>query len=416
MATKLTLALLRSLKPEDAPYEIRAVDPKGLIVRVQPSGKRTFYFEHARGRREKIGDNGDKMIEKLTLTQIKNEVSRIRARGPKETRSEKLKITLGGFIEHDYADYIADKVITHKEVLRILNNNFKHLYSKRMTDIQPMDIDRWKRKRQKEVAHQTVQLALTHLKACLNCAQIDFRYINNHNLNGYSLKRSISASDKRSKTSEKKIRYLSENEEEALREALDRREDNARLARDRGNSHRMERGLKPLPSIPANVYTDHLKPIVLLALNTGLRRGDIFSLRWSHVDFKLAHIHKIIDKTRRKIDYPQTIPLSEEAISILRNWHEQSTGSDLVFPSPITKKRLDNIKKSWDALLVDAQLNDFRFHDLRHTFATRLVMAGIPLNTVRELMCHADMRMTLVYAHLSPGHKADAIAQVFNRG
>lgn len=76
---------------------------------------------------------------------------------------------------------------------------------------------------------------------------------------------------------------------------------------------------------------------------------------------------------------------------------------------------LTDIKKAWVALVKRAQLVAFRFHDLRHTCAGKLVMAGVDLNTVRELLGHSDIAMTLRYAHLAPEHKANAVERLVNK-
>ena len=83
--------------------------------------------------------------------------------------------------------------------------------------------------------------------------------------------------------------------------------------------------------------------------------------------------------------------------------------SELVFKSPITGKKLDSIKKSWSTLIKKANIQNFRFHDLRHNFASQLIMKGESPATVRELVGHSDFKMTLRYAPLAPAHKQKAV-------
>ena len=86
-----------------------------------------------------------------------------------------------------------------------------------------------------------------------------------------------------------------------------------------------------------------------------------------------------------------------------------------MFPGKDEGKRLVDIKTAWTQLLKsvkDTPITGFRVHDLRHTFASKLVQAGVDLNTVRELLGHSDIKMTLRYAHLAPEHRAAAVAKV----
>ncbi|GAA6151858.1 tyrosine-type recombinase/integrase [Pseudoteredinibacter isoporae] len=106
------------------------------------------------------------------------------------------------------------------------------------------------------------------------------------------------------------------------------------------------------------------------------------------------------------------IPLSPTAIDVLNKWRKQApTRGGRVFPADDGGK-LDNVRKSWATILKLAEITRFRWHDMRHDFASKLVMKGVPLNTVRELCGHSDLNTTLRYAHLAPDHKADAIALI----
>jgi integrase len=101
------------------------------------------------------------------------------------------------------------------------------------------------------------------------------------------------------------------------------------------------------------------------------------------------------------------IPMNETLTHTLTKWKEQTRGDGekLVFPSPKSGEVMDNCKSAWAKLLKDAGITNFRWHDMRHDFASHLVMNGVDLNTVREFMGHADLKMTLRYAHLAPAVK-----------
>ena len=95
---------------------------------------------------------------------------------------------------------------------------------------------------------------------------------------------------------------------------------------------------------------------------------------------------------------------------VLMAWKETCSPNDyLVFSSPAGGV-LTTIKTAWSGLLKKADIRDFRFHDLRHHFASIMTMGGIDLNTIRELLGHSDFTTTLRYAHLADSHKADAVA------
>ena len=205
------------------------------------------------------------------------------------------------------------------------------------------------------------------------------------------------------------IRHLSDEEEARLRAALDVRDANRRRAREAANVWRRKRGYDLWPEY--GVYTDHLTPLVLLALNTGLRRGELFQLRWEDVQLKPRLL--TVRGAGAKSGQTRHIPLNSEALRLLKQWKPGDAASrTFVFANVRSTEPLGDVKKAWKALMRKAEVSAFRFHDLRHTFASKLVMAGVDLNTVRELLGHSDVAMTLRYAHLAPEHKAAAVEKL----
>ena len=141
----------------------------------------------------------------------------------------------------------------------------------------------------------------------------------------------------------------------------------------------------------------YLKDVLLVALNTGMRYGEIFSLKWNNINFQrnLIFIRKTKNKERR------IIPMNTFLKGILLKRRESSLNED-IFPIKDMRLRFEKALKS-------AQISNFRFHDLRHTFASYLVMGGVDLVTVKELLGHKTIKMTLRYAHLSQSHKSYAV-------
>ena len=146
---------------------------------------------------------------------------------------------------------------------------------------------------------------------------------------------------------------------------------------------------------------EHLKPIVTIALHSGMRKSEILKLEWDQIDLKHGFI--LLDKT--KSDERREIPINSTLEEIFRSTENKST---YVFVNEKTGKPYTDVKNSFHSALKRAGIHDFHFHDLRHTHASQLVMNGIDLPTIQSLLGHKDIKMTLRYAHLSPGHRRKA--------
>jgi integrase len=208
------------------------------------------------------------------------------------------------------------------------------------------------------------------------------------------------------------VRYLADDEETRLRAALTARDDMRRASRESANVWRRERGYDEWLAYDA--YTDHVTPLVLLAVNTGLRRGELLKLRWS--DLELQRRILTVRGEGAKTGQTRHVPLNSEAVQVMKAWRPIAFEPERwVFGGAEASKPLVAIKKGWAAVLKAGKVKGFRFHDLRHTFASKLVMAGVDLNTVRELLGHKSIAMTLRYAHLAPEHKAAAVETLVKR-
>jgi integrase len=147
-------------------------------------------------------------------------------------------------------------------------------------------------------------------------------------------------------------------------------------------------------------------PFYLCAIRTGMRQGELFALRWDDVDFVKNQIRVVWNYTRGHLGTPKSghgriIPMSPQLAATLKA-HRHLRGP-LVFCSDsggyLTR---DRVKRPFVRAVRKAGLPMIRLHDLRHSFASQLVMAGVPLVAVQQYLGHSELTMTMRYAHLSP--------------
>lgn len=153
----------------------------------------------------------------------------------------------------------------------------------------------------------------------------------------------------------------------------------------------------------------HLRLCVSLALNTGMRKGEILGLRWEQVDLTNRIITVYNGKTAQS---DRALPMNDVVFELMRNWQRERAGV-FVFPFSRNKdEQMRDLKTSFNRAVRLAQIPHLRFRDLRHTFATRLVRAGIDLITVQHLLGHSTINMTTRYAHSLADDKMVAVKRL----
>jgi integrase len=260
--------------------------------------------------------------------------------------------------------------VTLKGALKVFRGYFA---GKQIADITEKDVDdfilyrrdtptRWKTKR----AGATINREVTVLRSLLRSAV------------KHGMAEKNPASCPRKFPEKKRLRYLTEKEAASLLEV-------ATISRSRDA---------------------HLA--ILIALDGGMRQGEIFNLRWSDIDFKNGQVW--VRETKN--GSPRHVPMTEGIRTALSS-RPRRLGTDFIFWGRVQDRRdHQGFRNGFVNLLQRAGIKDFTFHDLRHTFASHLVMAGVPLHTVGQLLGHKDPKMTMRYAHLSPGYLKEAVGNL----
>lgn len=403
MKTKLTNSIVEKLQPGPKYFDVLDTEVSGLAVRVEVSGKKIYRLRYklpdGTRRVMRIGD-----ASAITVAQARDAANlfwadAVRGDDPLAAKQQVKTPTLKAFLPV-YKERAPKARAAANNVKRV-EGSFKDLLDTPLDAIKPMRIENRQASRQRDgIKGSTVNREVTALRAVLSKA-VDWGYIDKHPLRRVKQLRE----DKGTRP-----RYLKPDELKWLYAALDARESDMRDRRERFNKWRKGRSMSTFPDLKALPFADYLKPLVLLALNTGLRRGELFNLAWADCELEGDAPSVTVQGETAKSGKTRHIPLNRTALDVLKRWKSQGEGAGLVFVSPKTGGRFDNINKAWDQLTKDAKLPDFRFHDTRHHFASMLVQKGIDLNTVRELLGHGDLKLTMRYAYLAPENTARAVA------
>lgn len=151
--------------------------------------------------------------------------------------------------------------------------------------------------------------------------------------------------------------------------------------------------------------SEHLRPILLVALNTGMRRGEILSLKKSHIDFDKREIR--IEET--KSGKPRIVDINSRLFDVLTELKNKNRNSEYLFVNPKTGKPYRKLQTSFDGACRRAGIEGLRFHDLRHSAASRMVARGVDLIRVKEILGHSTVKITERYTHSNREERKKAV-------
>ncbi len=350
MQKKLSQQVAQRALPQAKAYQIHDTLIGGFVLRVQPSGKKIWKLI----RRRKPTTLGN--FPAMTFAMARTRATQILGGAELPRRAP----TLDQFIDQYYRAHTD----THHARPRSTRQSLRKpgWGDMRLDDIRLADAEQFRLRELKQgVAPASVNRYLVDIKAALQKA-VDWDLIPAHPL----ARLKPLKIDKSSVT-----RYLSPAEEERLYGAMSASE-------------------------------PWLQGIVVVALNTGLRKGELLSLTWGDVAGGSITVHG----SRAKSGQTRHVPLNDSAATAFKKLRGDVLPMPGVVIWPMTPSRLHD---HWRKLLKRAEVENFRFHDMRHHFASKLVMAAVPLNTARELLGHSNLAMTTRYAHLAPENLQKAV-------
>lgn len=313
---------------------------------------------------------------------IRRIVSRYKETAQKALMKVEIQIAEGKYLDIKRCEPISFKDFAekyrHKHIRRVnksarnqeylLNSLIKHFGRKMLHEISAVDLDDYLEQRRCKWSASTVNKDLTMLKSMFNRAH-EWGHLDGHD----PLKRI-----KKMKEENERCRFLSKEEQDRL----------------------------------LSVSSGAMRLLILLGLRAGLRWGEAVSLRWKYaprsnyvdLEHNVIFIHEALCKSGKSRHVPLIASLKQAMMD-----YPQHSETGYIFCNPKTGKPFGRLRKSFKTALKRAEIEDFRFHDLRHCFASDLVRKGVDLFTVQKLLGHSSPSMTQRYAHLSADHLEGAV-------
>ena len=336
------------------PGQVAHLD-RGIFVRRNNNGTLSYgisYIYNGTLFREIAGPT--KTLAKEALRIRKAEIAQDRYQIPKKRKPPKFNKVCDRYMEH--AKKSKRSWERDEETLKLTRAFFKR---KRIDDVTGWDVERFKAARVKQVSKSTVNRELAVIKRLFTLA-VDWNIVEKNPVKKVGMYR----------IEEKVMRVLSQDEEQKLIDAA----------------------------------APHFKPLINVAINTGMRRGELLALKWDQVDLQSCTITVKQSKNGRV----RHIPINKKAQEALESIAEPHEGHVFVYRGLPIKA----VKTAFAGAVRRAGIPICRFHDLRHVFASRLVIAGVDLATVMQLLGHANISTKMKYAHPAPPHKREAVGRL----
>ncbi len=384
---------------------LRDNEIRGLSCQLKKTGK-FFYYEYkspvtGTNRKHPLGKHGEITVEQARTMARAAAGDVATGTDPQEQKRERRKAieknrqnTLRAFIEGDFRSVTPE--VTADEAEKNIHRHFSKWLDKPMANITAFDMRKWLN-------------SYPGAPSGGNRIMNDLRGILTKAVAAGYLEKTPMFEVKRLKVDKsKKIKYLTRDYERKLMAGLDEYDE---YRRELDNQYEGK-------------FADMLRPLVMVAIHTGMRKGELLNLKVNDIDFASGVITVVgmgdhsdshpKKKARTKSLQTRYIPLNAVSATILNDWLDQTDYTELVFPNSSGQRACDKfIDRRWYKAREAAGLTGkIDFHGLRHTFGTRLAELRVDLVTIQELMGHESLDVTAKYLHTSPERKHLAISEL----